>query len=372
MLRDLTVQNYRCFEDFHIDGLEQVNLFVGNNNSGKTSLLEAIYLFASSHKKEALFEIIRNRLNYFNYHRIGFAYSIKELFNQYELDRKITINTGENIEQTIKIFQRYSNLICIQGEEKEFNEILEKNNLKSSEDFRFYKTSLTNQKRFEFVEFVIDLDNREFLKSLRFGDVISDYYEKDEYYKNDTKTSLFLSVSKNNFSKIALMWDQISLTAKEDKVIEALQIIEPSIERIGFASSEETESIRLKKKGQDYPIPLSNMGEGMYRILTLSISLVTAENGVLLVDEIETGLHYEAQTDMWRLILETAKELNVQVFATTHSWDCIAAFQEALSQVEDKSVGKLFRLDSKYGQLRAVEYNAEDLGVAVRESIEVR
>ena len=114
------------------------------------------------------------------------------------------------------------------------------------------------------------------------------------------------------------------------------------------------------------------MGDGMYRFLLLSLTIVTAENGVLLVDEIETGLHYEAQTDMWRLILETAKELNVQVFATTHSWDCIAAFQEALSQVEDKSIGKLFRLDNKYGNIRAVEYNAEDLDIAVRNSIEVR
>lgn len=110
----------------------------------------------------------------------------------------------------------------------------------------------------------------------------------------------------------------------------------------------------------------------MYRILAMAMSLVTSENGVLLVDEIETGLHYEAQTDMWRLILETAKELNVQVFATTHSWDCIAAYQEALSQVEDKSIGKLFRLDSKYGKLRAVEYDADDLDIAVRKGIEVR
>ena len=114
------------------------------------------------------------------------------------------------------------------------------------------------------------------------------------------------------------------------------------------------------------------MGEGIYRILTIAMYLVTAENKVLLVDEIETGLHYEAQTDMWRLILETAKELNVQVFATTHSWVCIAAFQEALSQVEDSSIGKLFRLDSKYGKLRAVEYDAEDLDVAVNKGIEVR
>jgi AAA15 family ATPase/GTPase len=114
------------------------------------------------------------------------------------------------------------------------------------------------------------------------------------------------------------------------------------------------------------------MGYGMNRILNLAIALVSTEKGVLLVDEIETGLHYEAQLDMWRLVLKTAKDLDVQVFATTHSWDCIAAFKEALQELEDQSVAKLFRLDSKYGKLRAVEYDAEEIRIAVNQGVEVR
>ncbi len=140
---------------------------------------------------------------------------------------------------------------------------------------------------------------------------------------------IFVSINKFLFDKVTLMWDAIDLTPKENKIIEALKIIDSNLERISFSSSNNANLIRLKLKNIESPIPLSSMGDGMYRILTLAMSLVTAEDGVLLVDEIETGLHYEAQTDMWRLILETAKELNVQVFATTLCWDCIAAFQEA-------------------------------------------
>jgi predicted ATP-dependent endonuclease of OLD family len=102
------------------------------------------------------------------------------------------------------------------------------------------------------------------------------------------------------------------------------------------------------------------------------MAIVTLKNGFLLVDEIETGLYYETQTDMWRLILEIAQQLNVQVFATTHSWDCISAFKEALDQLEDRSVGKLFRLSRKGENIRAVDYPAEKLSVAVRQNIEVR
>lgn len=363
MLRDLTIQNYRCFEDFQMDGLERVNLFVGNNNSGKTSLLEAIYLLLSSDKSEALLETIDNRTDYF-LNDNTFFYSIKHLFYGHKLKEKAKAKIGfENkIPQHLiiefsnsKRGKHYPNLSLPYLHCYEMQKI--KSPVKGVETF----ANLSDRSS------LINLENGEYIK-------IDRQYKKEKYTQIEKKVSncVLVSVNKLFFEKIALMWDTIVLTSKEVKIIEALSIINRSIERISFSSSSNANLIRLKLENIETPIPLSSMGEGMYRILVLAMSLVTAENGVLLVDEIETGLHYEAQTDMWRLILETAKELNVQVFATTHSWDCIAAFQEALSQTEDASIGKLFRLDSKYGRLRAVEYDAEDLDIAVRNSIEVR
>ena len=204
---------------------------------------------------------------------------------------------------------------------------------------------------------------------------------------NSGKTSLLKAIkSLNQFSERTIYlnatstknpqwlsnWTTIDSNEKKTRIIEFLRLIEPELETIYWSSSQEEEPIKLKKKAVDDSLSLSSMGQGIKSLLVLAVSLLATKNGILLVDEIETGLHYKAQTDIWRLIIETAKELNVQVFATTHSWDGIAAFGEALSQVEDKSVGKLFRLDSKYGQFRAVEYNAEDLELAVRENIEVR
>lgn len=183
---------------------------------------------------------------------------------------------------------------------------------------------------------------------------------------------IFISTSRMSFDMMAKIWENIQLTAKEDKVVEALQIIEPKVLRIGFPSSKGQKMIRVRLQGENHPLPLNSMGEGINRLLGLALGAVVAENGVLLVDEIDTGLHYEVQTDMWKLIIKTAQELNIQVFATTHSWDCICALQEVLPDLEDDSVVKLFRLDAKYGKLRAVEYDAEDIDIAVQQSIEVR
>ena len=338
MLRDLSVQNYRCFEDFKIDGLAGVNLFVGNNNTGKTSLLEAVYLLVSPDRERALALIVKNRVDHF----LAASSKLSYDFNSFFYER--------NIKDNIHLISRAGKYLHIAMR-------IQQNHFVASQ---IYKTNLPGS------------DPKRLLDLSVSNSGVGTIEEHDNENANIVYKVIFLPIKKIDFQVVSLMWDAIDLTPKEDKVIDALRIIEPDIDRIGFSSNPQTEAVRLKLKGQDSPVSLSSMGEGIHRILTIAMSLVTSENGVLLVDEIETGLHYEAQTDMWRLILETAKELNVQVFATTHSWDCIAAFQEALSQVEDKSIGKLFRLDNKYGKLRAVEYDAEKLDVAVRNSIEVR
>ena len=347
MLRDLSIQNYRCFEDFQMDGLERVNLFVGNNNSGKTSLLEAIYLLVAEDKYASLIEIFiaRGEVIESSSYQVDSPIGIAKGLVHVEPVEHIFLNHKFVPEHDIRIFsntRRNSRNVLVTY---------------SSEGL--YVSSWKN-----------DEENRKsFVLKLLSNNAIKMFESSLNIQKS---SAIYIYDKKEDVEQMNLIWNDIYLTDKENKVVKALQILEPKIERIGFLDLKICKVARLKLTGHDRPIPLSSMGEGTHRILNLSMALTKAENGVLLVDEIETGLHYEAQTDMWRLILETAKELNVQVFATTHSWDCIAAYQEALSQLEDSSIGKLFRLDSKYGKLRAVEYDAEDLEVATREGIEVR
>jgi predicted ATPase len=176
-----------------------------------------------------------------------------------------------------------------------------------------------------------------------------------------------------SFNQLATLWDKITLTPKEDSVINAMQILEPKVERISFTSRPTAAGgILVKLHGQTDPVPLGSLGDGTRRILTLAASEVMAENGVLLVDEIDTGLYYRTQADMWRLLIGTAQRLNVQVFATTHSSDCVRAFQEALSQTKDSSVGKLFRLSLRDEKIHPVSFTADELAIAIRQDIEVR
>ena len=114
------------------------------------------------------------------------------------------------------------------------------------------------------------------------------------------------------------------------------------------------------------------MGDGTNRILTIILALVNADNGYLLIDEFENGLHYSVQEKLWEIVFSLAEKLNVQVFATTHSEDCIDGFEQILNSPNNSLEGKLIRLDNKNGTIKQVEYSAKELKIANNNNIEIR
>ncbi|QIZ70887.1 AAA family ATPase [Oxynema aestuarii] len=371
MLDDIRIKNYRSFREFKANRLAPVNLIVGGNNSGKTSLLEAVHLLVNQQDITALFETlsIRGEFTFLEsdirkFPRIQQTrkiYEFAHLFYKRTLESNSSIYiSSETKEIFIKItFNRFH------GEEINSFEELQENAIFSDRIVISYSNKkdglalrVSSSGSFDERMKVSNL-NRVFIPR------ISD--------RSDRSISLFLSVDSMSIEDLSRLWDKITLTPEEDTIIEALKILEPKIERLSFTGHyRSTNGILLKLKGQDRPIPLGSMGDGMRRILNLVMSAVSVKNGYLLVDEIDTGLYYDVQTDMWRLIFAIAKQLNIQVFATTHSWDCVSAFSDALMEVEDSSIGQLLRLEWREDEIRAIDYSADRLASAVRQNIEVR
>ena len=164
------------------------------------------------------------------------------------------------------------------------------------------------------------------------------------------------------------------MTNLEKEVLVALRLIAPGVEGLNLLSippqiGERSPIVRIADI--DEPLPLSDLGDGMQRMLGIALALVNAKGGLLLIDEIENGLHYSVLPDLWHLIFQLARRLNIQVFATTHSWDCIEGFQKA-AQEDSQSEGLLIRLESKKDQIVATLFDERRLGIATREQIEVR
>jgi len=118
-------------------------------------------------------------------------------------------------------------------------------------------------------------------------------------------------------------------------------------------------------------VPLRSLGDGAVRLFGVAMALACSGDGFLVIDEAENGIHYTVHSDFWRMVLLTAREQNVQVLATTHSWDCVRGFAQAAADGSESDC-VLVRLDRNGEEIRAVEYSCEDLATAAEQGIEVR
>lgn len=192
-------------------------------------------------------------------------------------------------------------------------------------------------------------------------------------------------------------WDSVALSDAESRVLQSLKII-AEIERINLIENPTRRKERIvmaKIAGESQPVPLKSLGDGMMRLFQIALAIECTRSNepvqhpvfdiqhlfdniarsagiaMLLVDEIESGIHYRAMPDFWRFILRVAKLHDVQVFATSHSWDCIQALQEAASDTADADV-MLIRLEKKEYATKAVLFDQRELAIVTRDNIEVR
>lgn len=365
MIRSLTVKNYRVLEEFSLDQTARVNLVVGTNNSGKSSLLEAIYLLTSENPVSSLLYILSERGEFVS--RVGDprferrpsgGYVVTHIFHGHSLNK----------DQAVVIYGNAANQLSLSisvNERRSRDRDIEQQSLFDDENIEVESRS----KRLILEQIKPGAEPiRESIPTL--DGLVRGYPQR---VATPTQKARFITTNVLAYDELALLWDSITLTPREDRVVAALQIVEPRVERISFTSRQSSSSgVLLKLVGENEPIPLSSLGDGVRRVLPVVAALVSVDAGTLLVDEIDTGLHFSVLKDMWRLIFETATRDDSQVFATTHSWDCVRAFQQALHEVTDPSTGRLIRLDRIDGQVTAVGYAAHELDIAIKQGIEVR
>ncbi len=351
MLRTLRIENFRCFQAFELQQLGRLNLLVGKNNSGKTSILEAILLLCSQAAFEVLPQIMLSRGEYIWPADNGGnrELDIRHLFYEHELHigSQFCVSSSDNINTEKIIFSIQSN-DQFPNPEKSGPLALVINYLKHEDETITVPLSV----------------NQGLLASvLRIPGL-----------KNLGVRTSYVSTASLTTNDMLTLFDQIVLTPEEDIVTEALRTIEPRIERIASvsgSSSPASGGLVVRLAGSSQRIPLGSMGDGMRRILGLTLAIVNARNGVLLVDEIDTGLHYSAMSDMWKLIWETAKRLNVQVFATTHSSDCWTSLA-TIANSEDPGDKGITIQRIERGKSKSIVFTERQVVIAAERGIEVR
>ncbi|MEH2164237.1 MAG: AAA family ATPase [Nostoc sp.] len=379
MLKTIKINNFRSFKSFELQQLGRVNLLVGKNNIGKTSILEAIQLLCSRNNLEPLRQTMTNRSEYFfdderSERRLRLGQSqdldLRHLFygHEIELGSKFSITgTNGNIQEDL--------IVSI-----EERKISSKEPLSSSPEFPDDEVPDALKE----LDFSIKWNYGREEKPWRLplsangGLPIEDYTRQ---LRRDTKNSApkiqFITSSSLGTEKMIELFDQIVLTPEEKLVEQALHRIDSKIQRIAPVSSRKSR-YSLDSRGGFFVllsgnqrVPIGSMGDGIWRILGLALATVCAKDGYLFVDEIDTGLHFTAMSDMWKLIWETAKRLNVQVFATTHNSDCWTSLASIAEQQDATEDGiRIHRIEK--GKETSVVFIEPQIVIAAEREIEVR
>lgn len=371
-LKSLTLQNFRTFQHFSMEGLGLVNLIVGANNCGKTSALEAINLLTSRGRTDSLWSVLSPRGEQVlieNQRSRNVELDIRHLFHGHELEPSSSfsiVGGNENQSQTLTA------TVSERGPQQQ-NE--NNDQIALFEDQEGFETDgdLVLELRWngsQPLEHTLPISRR--------GGLRTDQLRRMTRMRDEEDSPVMLiTTGALNRDQVVALFDAVVLSPEEEIVLDALRTIEPMIERIAPILTDQRYfrhdrgGMVVKLKNSKQRIPIGSLGDGIWRLLGIALALASAQGSVLLIDEIDTGLHYSVMDDMWRLVRETAKRLNVQVFATTHSRDCyesLAAISRADVDVDTEV--SIQRIDR--GKEKAVAFSERDIVIAAERSIEVR
>lgn len=378
MYKSFRVQNFRGFRDLQLDDLARVNLIAGKNNTGKSALLEAIYTYTGVYDSSMLLRIPDKERRSFKSYRLEEGTELINpgwplLFHNFETSRAILL-CGQNV-----------------GQERPARQ----DNGTGSGKSQQLKISLadfdslpppTSQRR-NFFENIIDEDGRVLL----FQDAHETWISFNPYTLSRNPSTTLLGergeidrVTRHKATLLpankllpaeseASLFTDARRTGQDKILLSVVSKIEPRTRHIELLSNGLKIELHGHIEGLDQPLPLSSMGEGMRRITSLMLAISTTENGIVLIDEVENGLHYSVQTRVWQAIAEAVRACNVQIFATTHSYEMILAAHEAFSE-KDPCDLRYFRLSRNRdtNDIQGVAYEPETLEAAIEVGFEVR
>ena len=398
LINELKINRFRGLRDLKIEGLGQVNLFVGNNNSGKTSVLEALSLFCdplnasrwygAGSQREALTgprSSVLDRITWLfaqgvdpkEESRLSISASgntpLKEVSAVYEKFNEIVnasrtkrasgdFNLKTELERAVRMLEEalevLQNKNAIIAKEKEVEVEVE------VEDIRLIitvsgeyaqPTSLENK-------FVVN-------ETLTF----TDHSPLQELKREQIPTLPVIMVNPFTHRTSDLtssLWSEVVEADLKDETIQLLRHFDPAILDVDFIAPTESRQLISVKHATLGRAPLHTFGDGLRRVFTLAAAIPRVRNGFLLIDEIETSIHTEALEKTFEWLIKACIANNVQLLATTHSLEALDVIAEISKKIDDFIV---YRLQQEKEQTIArrfdkdtVLYLREELGQELR------
>lgn len=309
-ISNISIINYKCFKNLQIEGIERVNLIGGKNNVGKTAFLEAIELLVSSNETSDLavnlYKLLKRRQN-----------------------NNIDIDFIRNDETKVQISTANQN--CEIG-------LLVPDDFLTEEMFSF---SINDNEKSLSIDKLLDIDRN----------------------LNDNNIN-FIGSSTIKEQDIAILYGALVDLDREEFLNDSLKKFDENILSIKQRATKNQVILKLKLKDRKTPVLLSSLGEGVNRYITILCAIWASKDGCLLIDEIENGIHYTNYKKLWQIIFQASADANCQVFITSHSKECIEAFNEVqFEQEQNQSAYFEFYKNLKTNMITASKRHKEHTNI---------
>lgn len=344
VFKQIEIRNFRGIKHCDVNNLSDVNVFFGRNNSGKSSLLEALFLLTGP--SNPAMPLVVNNL------------------------RGLNTLTEDNL-----ALDFYSanpdNSIIIEGRgDHQYRDVLIKMVSARKAELKLKdnpQLSATDNKVKSFgidITFKTEQSGKTYKTRLTTSDGLNGTTVVDNSYKEEIFSEFLPSrMSYNDREKLHKMFQE----KQEQILLDALRVIEPHVRDVVLSGD-----MLMVDVGMPTRLPVNVLGDGVRKVLSFVLSVMNCRNGILLVDEIENGLHYSAMEKLWNIILELAKEQNVQIFITTHSYDVLEALSKAWRANNDLSVSAYKLMRREDDEISVLAYNKQELSYAMEQNMEVR
>jgi AAA15 family ATPase/GTPase len=310
-IKNIEIKNFKCFEDFKAEGFGRVNLIGGKNNVGKTAFMEAVFISSDINSPNTLLFInsfiiideLRGLLDYNEIHNISDAMEIFKKFNNLKIK---TDKFSLNLEVRTDMFEQK---FLVNGRDTHIT---------------FDKAKMTLEK------------------------VVSNYFIPSYMIGDDLIVSIF---------------NKIKEQRKREQLNKILNEFDKDILEFDIINDKPQVFLESSQKFQD----VVELGHGLKRYIAIISSILINKDGFLSLDELENGIHHSKLDKLWNIILPISKQQNVQVFATTHSKECIESYARVAKRLDDREITYSVLTKLKSGKLLHSLYDYKLLETAIIE-----
>lgn len=349
MIHNININNYRGLNSLKIKNLSKLTLIGGKNNCSKTSILESIFMLYNL-DDFTIFQKI-NSSRGISLIPLDIRFTFNSFFYDFSLDNKIQITVNNNI----KNFQEEGMRLSF-----EKNYIRKINNIQMNSNFSTEALKIDSMKGSNiFGEMYVSTAQQGFNIEI-----------KKPIDKNKTSVIFFPSRVASNYEDNSERFGKLELKNSTEGIINILKIFVPTLKSLATIKIGPSSMI-YADIGKKDKVPISSMGDGITRLFSIILAIATNENGIILIDEIENGLHYSVIKEIWLGIAKASEDFNCQVICTTHSHEFLTYVNEVV-QKNNITDFSYIRLSKKDENIEGKYFDKDLLDIALKNDLEIR